>query len=69
MVCLSDLSVFHDCEPCKTAESFQMLLRMWTQVGPRNHVLDGDAHRRKLMNMTELSMCGGDAALRQITLT
>jgi len=28
-----------------------------------------EAHGRHLMNMTEPSMCGGDAALRQITLT
>jgi len=27
------------------------------------------AHWRHLKNMTEPSMCGGDAALRQITLT
>jgi len=26
--------------PAKTAEPIKMPLRMWTQVGPRNHVLD-----------------------------
>jgi len=27
--------------PAKVAESIKMLLGIWTQVGPRNHVLDG----------------------------
>jgi len=31
---------------------------MWT---PRKHVLDAGAHWRHLANMTELSMCVGDA--------
>jgi len=26
----------------KTAEPIKMQFRMWTQVGPRNHVLDGN---------------------------
>ena len=32
-------------------------------------VLDGGAHWRHLANTTEPSVCGGDAALCQITLT
>jgi len=27
--------------PAKTAEPIEMPFGMWTQVGPRNHVLDG----------------------------
>ena len=34
-----------------------------------NHVLDRGAHCRLLVNTIEPSMCGGDAALCQITLT
>jgi len=34
------LSVSRDCEPCKTVESFEMPVGMWTWVGQRNHVLD-----------------------------
>jgi len=36
------LSVRHDREPCKTAEPIDMPLRLWTRVGPRDHVLHGD---------------------------
>jgi len=53
----------------KTAEQIKMSFRMWTRVGPRNHVLDWGAHRRNLPNTVEPSMCGGDAALCQVTLT
>ena len=35
----------------------------------RKHALDGDAHWHHLTNITEPSMCCGDAALCQITLT
>jgi len=38
-------------------------------VGLRNRVLDVGAHWRHLANTTEPSVCGGDAALCQITLT
>ena len=34
------LSVCHDHEPCKTAEPIEMPFGMWTQMGPRKHVLD-----------------------------
>jgi len=37
-------------------------------VSPRNHVLDGGAHWLHLVNMTERSVHGDDAALCQITL-
>ena len=55
----------------RTAEPIQMPFGMWIPVGPRNHVLDGvrGAHWRHLANTTESSVCGGDAALRQTTLT
>jgi len=36
------LSACHDREPCKTAEPLEMPFGLWTRVGPRNHVLDGD---------------------------
>jgi len=53
----------------KTDEPIKMWLGMWTRVGLREHVLDVCAHWCHLTNMTEASMCGGDAALCQITLT
>jgi len=53
----------------KTAEPIEMLFGMWTRVGPKKHALDGTAHWRHLAYTTEPSMCGGDTALRQITLT
>jgi len=46
-----------------------MPFEIWTPVGPRKHVLDGSAYWHRLANTTELSMCSGDAALCQITLT
>jgi len=38
-------------------------------VGPRNDVLDVGARWRRLAHTTERSVCGGDATLRQITVT
>jgi len=43
------------------AKSIEMLFGLWTLVGPRKHVLDGDAHWCHLANTVEPSMCGGDA--------
>jgi len=40
-----------------------------TLKASQQDVLDGGAHWQTLANMTEPSVCGGDAALRQITLT
>jgi len=40
----------------------------WTWVGRRKDVLHG-AYWRNVMNTIEPSVCGGDAALCQITLT
>ena len=57
-VCLSVTIV----SPAKTAEPIEMPFGVWTRVGARKHVLDGGAHWRHLANMTEPSMCGGDAA-------
>ena len=31
--------------------------------GPKNHVFDGGAHWRHLVNTTERPVCGSDAAL------
>ena len=53
--------------PAKTAEPIQMLFVVLTRVGPRNDV--GDAHWRQLANTTEPAVCGGDAALCQVTRT
>ena len=38
-------------------------------MGPRNDVLDVGARWRRLAHTTERSVCGGDATLRQITVT
>jgi len=53
----------------KTAEPMEMLFGIWTWVGPRKHVLGGDAHWRHLANTIEPSMCDGNVACCQITLT
>jgi len=53
----------------KTAEPIEMPFGVWTRVGRRKHVLDGDAHWHHQSNAIEQSMCGGDAAFCQITLT
>jgi len=70
--------------PAKTAELIKMPFELRNCVGRRNHVLDGGsdppcegvilrphgkAHWRHLANTIELSVCGGNAALCQITLT
>jgi len=53
---------------CKMAEPIRMPFGLWTRVGPWNHVWHG-ARWRHIANTTEPSVCGGDAALRQITST
>ena len=55
--------------PAKTAEPIEMPFGLRTRVGPRNHVLGGGAPWRNLANTIEPSMCGGDAACYQITMT
>jgi len=55
--------------PAKTAEPIEMLLGIWSWVCPGNHVFDGSAHWRHMANTIEPSMCGGAAALCQVTLT
>ena len=69
MVCLSLCLSVTIVSRAKTAEPIEMSFGTWTRVGPSEHVLDGGAHWRNLANTTEPSMCCGDAALRQITLT
>jgi len=59
--------MFSGCE--KMAESIDMSFGLRTLVPPRNHVLDGGEHRRHLANTIKPSMCIGDAACCQITLT
>jgi len=53
----------------KTAEPIEMHFRIRIRVGLRRHVLGKGAHSRHLVNATEPSMCGGDAACCQIALT
>ena len=62
VVCLSVCLSVTIVSPAKTAEPIEMPFGLWTLVGPRKHVLDGDAHWRHLTNMIEPSMCDGDAA-------
>jgi len=50
----------------KAAVSIEMQFWMLSPVGPGN---DGSVHWRNLANTTEPSVCGGDAALCQITMT
>jgi len=51
----------------KTAEPIEMPFRTWSSL--RKHVLDGVHIGRNLANTIKPSMCDGDAALCQITLT
>jgi len=54
--------------PAKTAELIEMLLGVWTEVGPRS-TSDGGEHWRHLANTTEESVCDGDVAFCRVTLT
>jgi len=69
VVCLSVHRSVTIVSPAKLAEPIEMPFGMWTQVGPRNHVLLGVAHWHKLANTTDLSMCCSDAALCESTST
>ena len=62
------------------AEPVDLPFGLWTQVGTRKHKFNrirqvapmcpnGKARWRHLANTIELSVCSGDAALCQITLT
>jgi len=62
------------------AEPIDFPSGLWTWVSRRKHKFNrirqvvpicphGTQHWRNLANMTEPSICGGDAALCQITLT
>jgi len=53
----------------KTTVPIDMQFGMLSWVDPVNRVLYVGAHWRDLVNTTEPSMCCGDAALCQITLT
>ena len=53
----------HSAVSCaKMAELIEMPFGLWTRMGQRKHVLRGGAHGCRLVNMIELSTCGGDAA-------
>jgi len=64
----------------KTAEPIKLPFGLWIWVDRRKHKFnrickvatlcpDGKAHWRHLANTIELSICGGDALLCQVTLT
>jgi len=54
----------------KMAKPIEVPFGLWTRVNRRKHVLlRGGAHWRHLANTTEPFVCGGDAALCQITFT
>jgi len=64
----------------KTAESIEVKFGLSTQVGRKKHEFsrirevapmcpDGRAHFRNLANTIQLFVCGGDAALCEVTLT
>jgi len=53
----------------KMAKPIEMLFGLWTRVGERKHEMHWGAHWRNLANTTEPSVCGGDAALSQISLS
>jgi len=40
----------------KTAEPIEMPFGIWTRMGPRKYVLDGDVHWHRLANAIEPSM-------------
>ena len=69
-----------DVNCAKTAEPIDLPFGLWTRVGLRKHKFNrirqaapmccyGLVHWHHLANTTEPSVCGGDAALCQITLT
>jgi len=51
------------------AEPIEMSFGLCTQVDPRKHMLDGNAHWRNLAHTIEPSMCGAMRPFCQITLT
>jgi len=53
----------------KTAQLIEMPFGLRTRVGPRNHVLTAGVHTGAMASTTESSICGGDTACCQITLT
>jgi len=46
----------------KVTKPIEMPFALWTRLGRRKHMLYGRAHWRNLVNTTEPSVCGGDAA-------
>ena len=82
MVCLYVSLSVTIMSPAKIAEPIEMLLGLWTQVGPSKHVLDGvpdPSWEGAISRGGEVaasckveglpSMCGGNAAFCHITLT
>jgi len=56
-------------EPYRTNESIEMLFGGQIYVGPSNRILDGGTHWRHVANTIERPVHGGNATVRQITLT
>jgi len=82
VVCLSvGLSVRWSVQHRRTAKPIEIPFRLWTRVGPRNHVLDGGAYPPwkggnfdgeedgPLSSIGLPTVCSGDAVFCQITLT
>jgi len=62
----------HSMSCAKTTELIELPFGLWTPVVWRKHMfscIHWRAHWRHLTNTTEPSLCSGDAALCQITLT
>jgi len=56
-------------DPLNPTGSNKVLCARQTRLHQRTIILVAGAHWRLLANATEVSMCGGDAAFCQITLT
>ena len=56
-------------ELCKNGWTDRKAVWDWDSGGPKEACLRWGAHWRHLANTTKLTMCGGDAACCQITLT
>jgi len=53
----------------KTAESIEMLLGLWAEMGPSNHVLDGGPEMPRDVAMTTIFGCLWDAHWRHLANT
>jgi len=61
-VCLS-VSQCQSVTIVSSAKAAELMEMPCTRMGPRNHLLDGDAQRRHLVSTTEPSTCSGDGLM------